>query len=329
MHQWMRSCCVTLAISLNFTSGFQLREAKAQVKKSDTGVDSTALYAKLRRNTHVARAKLRRAEVELDSNNTLKAIALADSASNSVLIGIPLVPGHTNEDIRRALRLHDDAFLFLHRASRIHHEDVFESAGWFRYRRGTLGRKFEQDFLRWYRRTSSWIVTVEDLDKRGPYFDYSFLKGGSRRRIIKSITLSGRTLSVNLRANPDEMAKLYRSTGMIELKHPIKTLGEFKLLLVELWKQPKNHFLAEKWNDARNRYSEVDEIVLTLYFQGSTRGTETPIAKFGLSRSAAKAFDRSIHSVRDGIFQDLLKAKGTYWLHPDIPDMGTPRHLLR
>ena len=83
-------------------------------------------------------------------------------------------------------------------------------------------------------------------------------------------------------------------------------------------------------------YKKVEEIVITLSYQdykdfyhGRYRGPEIPIAKFGLTRSVGESVNLLDTSIKDGTFQDLLKEKGTYWLHPQIPDIGTPISLIK
>ena len=53
------------------------------------------------------------------------------------------------------------------------------------------------------------------------------------------------------------------------------------------------------------------------------------MSMFGLTRSVGESLNVLRKSIKDGTFQDLLKEKGTYWIHPQIPDIGTPISLIK
>ena len=76
------------------------------------------------------------------------------------------------------------------------------------------------------------------------------------------------------------------------------------------------------------RFRGIKEIELVVYYPGGQSGAENQIARFGIGGKALEDVNWGDIHPRDGTFQDLLKKEGTYWLHPQIPDMGTPARYL-
>ncbi len=210
-------------------------------------------------------------------------------------------------------------------------EEVWDSAGWFRYKAATFERWVEFDLLTWYK-------DAYDLDKfgkgeqseqykvrykknvldKGPNFNYFTPKGvRSGKGIIKKIETSEGTLIVNMRADPEDIADYGRG----EFKHPIGFMRHLSDFTRKMWTKYEWVSDGDMWR--RNRYKAIHEIVFTLYYPG-TDGNEFPIGKFGLNRLIGASINWKDYRVKDGTFQDLLKEKGIYWLHPEIPDMGMP-----
>ena len=122
------------------------------------------------------------------------------------------------------------------------------------------------------------------------------------------------------RADPRDYVDLNYKTKKIEYKHPLKFMNEFRRLVLNMWRSSFEY--------TREKYSRISEIEFSIYYIGSTRGTEQLIAKFGLSRNSVQSTSFAKLRHKDGTFQDYIKQSGTYWLHQAIPDMGTPAHLL-
>lgn len=285
-------------------------------------VDSVALYRELKQRTELAKILIARARAEFKKENYAKCEAMADSARSVIYskeVQIRAIPNTGNPIIQDAWNTADDAGAVWGNSYRARQEIAWDSAGWFRYDKGTFERKVEFDILSWY---INWMDSPVGDDT--PTFDYSFLRNGSIKRIIKTIKFSSGILTINMRAEPNDIVDVRYSQRTTQLKHPIDFMRDFKGLTHKIFSEPG--LLNRRM---RIRYKEVNEIVFTLYYPGKIRETEIPIAKFGLTRSVGESVRWEDISFKDGTFQDFLKEKGTYWLHHEVPDMGTPISLIR
>lgn len=296
----------------------QTREASASSlkpkKPEDAVVDSVALYETLDRMVNKAERLIPLAQAALDGNRFHEALSLTDSVE-TYLKGI--TDNLENKHPKR-LRLSDLGLLKV----RIHsfaslgiEEAKWDSMGFFRYEKETVERAAEERVIRWV------FGVPKDRDNE-PVVDYSFLKRGRKLRIVKSISVEDGRLTINMRPEPDDIVKKDYSAGQISFIHPVDLLKNFRYLCYQLWSTRPSEWLVK-------RFRGIEEIELVVYYPGGQSGTENQIARFGIGRKALEGTSwRDIHP-RDGTFQDLLKKKGTYWLHPEVPDMGTPAHLVR
>ena len=309
-----------------------------------TFVDSIIFSENIKEKTKTAKILLEKAQKDYEGRNYSKSRSISLSAwqdlmkstsyramnigSNKIRIypsGSRQVTSNTvlleEGKTRRALSL-----VFL-KSSYALQEKMWDSARWFRYKETTFERWVEFDLLKWYK-------DVYDLDgsgkgqyevryknnvlAKGPNFTYFDSKGvGSSKGIIKSIKISKGKLIVNMRANPEDMTDNWRG----EFKHPLGFMRHLSDFTRQMWTKYEWVSHDDAWR--KNRYKAIHEVVFTLYYPG-TDGTEHPIGKFGLNRLIGASIDWKDYRVKDGTFQDLLKEKGTYWLHPEIPDMGMP-----
>ena len=97
-------------------------------------------------------------------------------------------------------------------------------------------------------------------------------------------------------------------------------------LILDLFNEHSNFYLTEEF---RKDFKKMNEVILALYFPGKG-SSEVVIARYGIKRAK---FDRARNwgrlKAKDGTFQDYLKTHGTYYLHRDMPDKGTPAHILK
>lgn len=322
---------------------------------SKAPVDSMALYKELKQKTELAKILMEKARAELKKENYGKSYSLADSAQYLPIKNmswLPLEfwfwsPDRIRDKTGNSIILQDAwetylAALAIAVESDLSMQEILmDSAGWFRYGKGTLERQFEFDILRWYFGgvvIDSYIEYTEGqrsfyadaMYPEGPSFFYGYA-GHYRghyppyRRIIKSVRFSNGILTVNLRADPDDIGDPTKEFK----QHPLKFMKKFHDFIYTVWGTRNIWKKRITQKKMRNRYKKVEEIVITLYYPGKQKGTEIPIAKFGLTRSVGESVNLGDTSIKDGTFQDLLKEKGTYWLHPQIPDMGTPISLIK
>ena len=161
------------------------------------------------------------------------------------------------------------------------------------------------------------------------------LKGMTRRpfltagdtRFLKGIDRERDRLTLKIRTNDCYDIDFKRET--VSLVHPLRTLENYKQLVGTV-------FLEERLGKALlfcfemcNQFDQISEVVVAMYYPGEQSGTEIVVAQFGIRREHYDERRWRKLRVKDGTFQDFLKVNGTYWLHPEIPDLGTPRHLLR
>ena len=297
----------------------QPREASASSSKpkkpEDAVVDSVALYKTLDRMVNKAERMIPLAQAAYDDNRFHEARSLADSVSNSHLKGITDNLKNKHPKNLRLFELKMIAGKIRMFADLGIEEAKWDSMGFFRYEKGTVERAAEERVIRWA------FGVPKDQDKE-PVVDYSFLKRGRELRIVKNIYVEDGRLTINMRPEPDDVVKRDYNAGQVSFIHPVDLLKNFRYLCYQLWSTRPSEWLVK-------RFRGIKEIELVVYYPGGQSGTENQIARFGIGRKALEGISwRDIHP-RDGTFQDLLKKKGTYWLHPEIPDMGTPAHLVR
>ncbi len=298
----------------------QPREASASSSKpkkpEDAVVDSVVLYKTLDRMVNKAERMIPLAQAAYDDNRFHEARSLADSVSNSHLKGIT---DNLKNKHPKNLRLFELKMI----ADKIRifadfgiEEAKWDSMGFFRYEKGTVERAAEERVVQWTFRAPH--LTRESK----PVVDYSFLKRGRKLRVIKNISVENGRLTINMRPNPDEIVKRDYSVGKVTFIHPVKFLNNFRRLCYDLWSTHPNEWLVK-------RFRGIKELELVAYYPGDQAGTENQIARFGISRKALEGANWRDIRAKDGTFQDLMKKKGTYWLQPEVPDMGTPAHLVK
>ena len=196
-------------------------------------------------------------------------------------------------------------------------EAEWDSMGFFCYEKGTVERAAEMQAIHW-------VFGAGPMNdwRSEPVVDYSFLKSGRKVRIVKNISVENGRLTINMRTEPYDIVKRAYSAGSVSFSHPLKLMQDFRQLCYSLWSTHPNEWLVE-------RFRGIKEIELVVYYPGGQSGTETPIARFGIGRKALEGANWGDIRTKDGTFQDLMKKKGTYWLHSEVPDMGTPAHLVR
>ena len=196
-------------------------------------------------------------------------------------------------------------------------EAEWDSMGFFRYEKGTVERAAEMQAIHWVFGAGP----VNDW-RSEPVVEYSFLKGGRKFRIVKNISVENGRLTINMHTEPYGIVKRAYSAGNVSFSHPLKLMRDFRQLCYNLWSTHPNEWDVK-------RFRGIKEIELVVYYPGGQSGTETPIARFGIGRKALEGANWGDIGAKDGTFQDLMKKKGTYWLHSEVPDMGTPAHLVR
>ena len=157
-----------------------------------------------------------------------------------------------------------------------------------------------------------------------------FDREGSRgEKFVKNIDYSNGILTVLLRADSDAYDIDFRN-GEITPTHPIKTMRRSQKFFAFVF-NPR----GAGWpRSLTKEFQKVKEVNITLYFPGE-RADEIVIARYGLTRKAFEAIVKppakkwAKLKAKDGTFQDFLKVHGTYYLHREMPDLGTPAHLLR
>ena len=289
-------------------------EASPKPKKPEEAVvDSAALYQTLDRMVNKAERLISLAQAALDDNRLHEAESLTDSIEG-YLKGITDNPVNTHP---KNLRLRDLVFMGVkigtHAMLRIE-EAEWDSMGFFRYEKGTVERAAEVRAIRWVFGAGP----VNDW-RSEPVVEYS---GGRKLRIVKNISVENGRLTINMHTEQYDIVKRAYSAGSVSFSHPLKLMSDFRLLCYNLWSTHPNEWSVK-------RFRGIKEIELVVYYPGRQSDTETPIARFGIGRKALEGANWGDIRTKDGTFQDLMKKKGTYWLHSEVPDMGTPAHLVR
>ncbi len=145
-------------------------------------------------------------------------------------------------------------------------------------------------------------------------------------KLIKNIDFTDGRLTVSLRAGVDSYNSNIFGDRKITLTHPVNTMKESHDFIWGLFNEDSSfHYFPEKF---RKDFNKINEVIFALYFPGKGSG-EVVIARYGIKRTK---FDRKKWrklKAKDGTFQDYLKIHGTYYLHKDMPDKGTPAHILK
>ncbi len=164
-----------------------------------------------------------------------------------------------------------------------------------------------------------------------------------RVRFLKGLEIVEERITLRIRTQ--DCYEVDRGNRSISLAHPRRSLGKYKLFLEYVFGETglgksvpycyegalPIELPVGGFSDLGGckQFVEIREVVVVLYFPGRESGTEIVVAQFGIERDR---YDRKRWrrlKADDGTFQDHLKAHGTYWLHGEMPDMGTPAHLLR
>ena len=153
-----------------------------------------------------------------------------------------------------------------------------------------------------------------------------FLKAGDVR-FLKGIEIERDKLTLRIRTDDCFDIDFKRET--VSLAHPIRTLENLKQLAWVVFLQDRVGRAMLFCFEMCNQFDQINEVVVAMYSPGKQSGTETVVAQFGIGREHYDERRWRKLKVKDGTFQDFLKVNGTYWLHPEMPDLGTPRHLLR
>ena len=277
------------------------------VKITKAEKDSAAMYKGISDRTAYAKKSYAEARSEFEKGNHKKSKKILDNVPSIQGVGEVNIMFGSDPILKDAwntqMKLNGlDADIYLKEK-----EIEYTSKHWIRYPARSLERMFEIIIIDWYK--------SDVLMNEGSVFDYSFIRRGLRKSIVKNIEFSNGKLSISLRADPDDFVDLNYRERSIDYKHPLKFMREFRSLLIAMWRS--------KWEYNIEKYSRVAEIEFSFYYAGSRSGTEQIIAKFGLTRNAVQSTSFAKLRHRDGTFQDFIKQKGTYWLHQAIPDMGT------
>lgn len=176
------------------------------------------------------------------------------------------------------------------------------------------------------------LVEYAVLKEFGNYYGtvsrFGFANEGSLDdKFVKNIDFENGILTVKLRAESDAYDINYRARE-IELTHPIKTMRNSRDFFAFV-------FNPRGWPKSIGKtFQKVKQVNIALYFPGQ-HSSEIVAARYGLTRTAFDAIVKQRGSkwaklkAKDGTFQDFLKVKGTYYLHREMPDLGTPAHVLR
>ncbi len=176
------------------------------------------------------------------------------------------------------------------------------------------------------------LVEYAVLKEFGNYFGtvsrFGFANEGSLDdKFVKNIDFENGILTVKLRAESDAYDIDYRARE-INLTHPIKTMRNSQDFFAFI-------FNPRGWPKSIGKtFQKVKQVNIALYFPGE-HSSEIVAARYGLTRTAFDAIVKQRGSkwgklkAKDGTFQDFLKVKGTYYLHREMPDLGTPAHVLR
>ena len=169
----------------------------------------------------------------------------------------------------------------------------------------------------------------------------------SKVRFLKDIEIVEKRITLRIRT--EDCYEVDWANRSIYLTHPRRFLGKYKLLLEYVFGEvggevgigrsvPYCHegalpaqLPSGGFSDLGDcqQFGQVEEVVVVLYFPGKESGSEMVVAQFGMERDRYDKKRWRKLKADDGTFQDHLKTHGTYWLHPEMPDMGTPAHLLR
>ena len=93
-------------------------------------------------------------------------------------------------------------------------EAKWDSMGFFLYEKGTVERAAEERVVRWA------FGAPQDYQTE-PVVDYSFLKGGRKLRIVKSISVENGRLTINMRPEPKHIVERDYRADRISFIHPV------------------------------------------------------------------------------------------------------------
>ena len=179
-----------------------------------------------------------------------------------------------------------------------------------------------------FERLVEYAVLKEFGNYHGTVSRFGFANEGSLDdKFVKDIDFENGILTVKLRAESDAYDINYRARE-IKPTHPIKTMRNSRDFFAFV-------FNPRDWPKSVGKtFQKVKQVNIALYFPGE-HSSEIVAARYGLTRTAFDAIVKQRGSkwgklkAKDGTFQDFLKVKGTYYLHREMPDLGTPAHVLR
>ena len=202
-------------------------------------------------------------------------------------------------------------------------EAEFEDSGALSTKRGSFERLVELAILWKFRPSEEGQIYRLGLEEIRIVDGKEMLDGV---KLIKNIDFTDGRLTVSLRAGVDSYNSNIFGDRKITLTHPVNTMKESHDFIWGLFNEDSSfHYFPKEF---RKDFNKINEVILALYFPGKESG-EIVIARYGIKRTK---FDRKKWRklrAKDGTFQDYLKTHGTYYLHRDMPDKGTPAHILK
>lgn len=202
-------------------------------------------------------------------------------------------------------------------------EAEFEDSGALSTKRGSFERLVELAILWKFRPSEEGQIYRLGLEEIRIVDGKEMLDGVT---LIKNIDFTDGRLTVSLRAGVDSYNSNIFGDRKITLTHPVNTMKESHDFIWGLFNEDSSSYYFPK--EFRKDFNKINEVILALYFPGKGSG-EIVIARYGIKRTK---FDRKKWKklrAKDGTFQDYLKTHGTYYLHRDMPDKGTPAHILK
>lgn len=202
-------------------------------------------------------------------------------------------------------------------------ESEFEDSGALYTKRGSFERLVELAILWKFRPSEKGEIFRRGLEEIRIIDGKKMLDGV---KLIKNIDFTGGRLTVSLRAGRDSYNIDVFGDGKITLTHPVGTMKKSHSLILNLFNKKRSFYLFTE--DLRKEFTKINEVIFVLYFPSKGSG-EVVLARYGIKRAKFDSRKWVRLKAKDGTFQDYLKTHGTYYLHRDMPDKGTPAHILK
>lgn len=203
-------------------------------------------------------------------------------------------------------------------------ESEFEDSGALFTKRGSFERLVELAVLWKFRPSEKGEIFRAGLEPVRIIDGKKILDGV---KLIKNIDFTDGRLTVSLRAGSDSYNIDIFGDEKITLTHPVRTMKASHSIILNLFNEKRSFYLFPR--DLRKEFTKINEVIFVLYFPGKGSG-EVVLARYGIKRAK---FDLTKNwrklKAKDGTFQDYLKTHGTYYLHKNMPDKGTPAHILK